>query len=804
MPLINFITTRLTSLTTHQPAEARTRRAVYVLSLAAPLALALACTVSVEAQTRATPRPAARSAAAPQSADALLIRILAAEDARRWDVDLASLLDSRAAATRSRVALAAGRIGDERAVAPLARLLRTDADEGVRVMAAFALGEIESPAAADALLEALRANRSFVVRARAVEALGKIAAALPDGNEIRRASIGDAMLGALNAPTPVAATAASGTARTAPRAPRRESAVTLNAAQTDFILAALTAALRARPANASQSVQRHLTSPNAEVRATALNTLARLRVSDANEVVRPLLNDADPIVRANAARVLGAAEDRQSLDALIARMKDDTDERVRVSAIRALASIKDARAAAPLGERFDLLLANYRAARGERRVVFYPAEASELLELSTALGGLLANTSDAAAQTSLRALRETGRLRAPEIEVALARIAPVPYLRDPFVIRVTDAPANSGFGTVASIAEGLGEVARVTGGSEGTDGNTNVSLRADALIRLLQMLDAPGLPAPARPTVLRALAAFDQAELLQKLTTELTKGDIFTRATAAELLGEAAAMENATPATRLAVTQALIAALPRALVDAEPDAAVAILNALAQMPASPVTTTALESALAAKDYIVRRRAAALLEARNPGRAAAYRVRVGAVATQFDTEDYQRALARRSKRVLANVVTDKGAFTIELLPDVAPLTVDNFVQLAQKGFFNNITFHRVVPNFVAQTGDPRGDGNGSPGYQIRDEINTVPYARGAIGMALSGKDTGGSQWFVTHSPQPHLDGGYTVFGNVISGMDVVDRLVRGDRLARITVTETERPTRRAAPRTRSTR
>ena len=143
-------------------------------------------------------------------------------------------------------------------------------------------------------------------------------------------------------------------------------------------------------------------------------------------------------------------------------------------------------------------------------------------------------------------------------------------------------------------------------------------------------------------------------------------------------------------------------------------------------------------------------------------------------------------------VRAVVNTDTGAFTIELLPDDAPLNVDNFVQLAERGYFNNITFHRVVPNFVIQGGDPRGDGNGGPGYQIRCEINEVSYDRGAVGMALSGKDTGGSQWFVTHSPQPHLDGGYTVFGRVVEGMDVVDRIARGDHIRSINVTESAIP------------
>ena len=133
-----------------------------------------------------------------------------------------------------------------------------------------------------------------------------------------------------------------------------------------------------------------------------------------------------------------------------------------------------------------------------------------------------------------------------------------------------------------------------------------------------------------------------------------------------------------------------------------------------------------------------------------------------------------------------MTTTKGSFTIELLPEAAPLTVDNFVQLAQREYFRNVTFHRVVPNFVIQGGDPRGDGNGGPGYAIRCEINQLMYDRAALGMALSGKDTGGSQWFVTHAPQPHLDGGYTIFGRVVAGMDVVDRIVRGDVIQSIVI------------------
>jgi peptidyl-prolyl cis-trans isomerase B (cyclophilin B) len=109
-------------------------------------------------------------------------------------------------------------------------------------------------------------------------------------------------------------------------------------------------------------------------------------------------------------------------------------------------------------------------------------------------------------------------------------------------------------------------------------------------------------------------------------------------------------------------------------------------------------------------------------------------------------------------------------------------------LAKNGFYDGLNFMRVVPNFVIQGGDPRGDTNGGPGYQIRCEINRVEYGTGYVGMALSGKDTGGSQFFITHSPQPHLDGGYTIFGRVVSGMDVVNRIARGDVIERIEILE----------------
>jgi cyclophilin family peptidyl-prolyl cis-trans isomerase/HEAT repeat protein len=143
-------------------------------------------------------------------------------------------------------------------------------------------------------------------------------------------------------------------------------------------------------------------------------------------------------------------------------------------------------------------------------------------------------------------------------------------------------------------------------------------------------------------------------------------------------------------------------------------------------------------------------------------------------------------AMEDRAPIARIETDRGTIELVLFAADAPVTVHNFVSLAKRGYFDGQQFHRVVPNFVIQAGDPRGDGNGGPGYAIRDELNPHRYLRGTLGMALSGPNTGGSQFFVTHSPQPHLDGGYTVFGQLRDGGEVLDRIVQGDRIVRITI------------------
>lgn len=132
-----------------------------------------------------------------------------------------------------------------------------------------------------------------------------------------------------------------------------------------------------------------------------------------------------------------------------------------------------------------------------------------------------------------------------------------------------------------------------------------------------------------------------------------------------------------------------------------------------------------------------------------------------------------------KKYIATIVTEKGDIVIELFAKDAPKTVNSFVFLAREGFYDDVTFHRVIPGFMAQGGDPTGTGAGNPGYQFQDEFNQHSHATGIISMANSGLNTNGSQFFITYSPQPGLDGRHTVFGRVIEGMEVLNRLTPRD-------------------------
>jgi cyclophilin family peptidyl-prolyl cis-trans isomerase/HEAT repeat protein len=191
----------------------------------------------------------------------------------------------------------------------------------------------------------------------------------------------------------------------------------------------------------------------------------------------------------------------------------------------------------------------------------------------------------------------------------------------------------------------------------------------------------------------------------------------------------------------------------------------------------------LRGLLQDRDPVVRRVAADLIEQKLK------KPRPQFTPLPADRSDYAQIVEWTRQQHTATIHMTRGRIEIALLTQDAPITTWNFAQLSRNQFFDNTSFMRVVPNFVIQGGDPRNDMEGSPGYSIRDEINLQKYTRGAVGMALSGPDTGGSQFFITHSPQPHLDGGYTIFGRVTEGMNaVVDQTERGDRVEKITIDE----------------
>jgi cyclophilin family peptidyl-prolyl cis-trans isomerase len=146
-------------------------------------------------------------------------------------------------------------------------------------------------------------------------------------------------------------------------------------------------------------------------------------------------------------------------------------------------------------------------------------------------------------------------------------------------------------------------------------------------------------------------------------------------------------------------------------------------------------------------------------------------------TDYDWETFESI----SPQQIVRLKTTKGTISLQLLKYDAPFTVLSFYKLARKGFYNGLSFHRVVPNFVIQGGDPRGDGWGGPGYAIRSEYAFANFDRGMTGMASAGKDTEGCQFFIVHSPQPHLDGRYTVFAKVVEGLEVMEKIQVGDRI-----------------------
>ena len=708
----------------------------------------------------------------------VLVQISKAEDELRFDKTLENLMKSPDEKIRRRAALAAGRIGDEKAVPMLANLLEKDSN-AVSVTAAFAIGEIESIKGADAILKTLKNEKvAAEVRARATEAAGKIAAA--NAKDVKAVELGAAILDVLDAEI----------------RSRKFDKLT--------VLLGLTAVLRARPEEGDFVTAKFLTNTDARIRADAANTLSRLRAKNANEPLRAmLLADDDAIVRANAARALGAAEDKDAFTFLLEAAAEDEDSRARVSAIRSLGSLKNAEAADKLLARGEMLLTDYKISKSAN-----PDEKSELLEIAATLGRILPNLDIEKAVKFLNDFRETDFYQSPEIEIAFARIAPEKYVNNVFSLIEKEGffslenakKLNWRFGS--SVAQGFGEIAAL----ESNEKNNPVRRKAENFLGEALGLANGVLQGMAKqmkvkfepqniPDYLRAYALFKTGDLDKTLREYLKNEDVIVRATAAELLGEQPTTKENVEALNTAFDKSIAADKNYN------DAQLAMLSALVKLDKTQ-TASSLRNALDAADFLVRRHAAQLAKQNDLtvdfpniqnqiGTIKPYNSKTKTKLGQIlnTNADYIRAVSRKNGQAKAILTTDKGIFTIDLLPEDAPLTVDNFIKLARAKYFNGLAIHRVVPNFVVQDGDPRGDGNGGPGWQIRCELNMVEYERGAVGMALSGKDTGGSQWFVTHSPQPHLDGGYTVFGKVNeTDMKIVDNLARGDKILSVKIVE----------------
>jgi peptidyl-prolyl cis-trans isomerase B (cyclophilin B) len=144
----------------------------------------------------------------------------------------------------------------------------------------------------------------------------------------------------------------------------------------------------------------------------------------------------------------------------------------------------------------------------------------------------------------------------------------------------------------------------------------------------------------------------------------------------------------------------------------------------------------------------------------------------------------------SKTYRVTIESSKGTIELELYAEHAPKTVNNFVFLSREGFYDGVTFHRVIGDFMIQGGDPTGTGRGGPGYKFEDEFdgNPLTHETGVISMANAGPNTNGSQFFITHSPQPHLNGKHTVFGKVVKGKEVVDTIQQGDTMEKVEISE----------------
>ncbi|UCF41840.1 MAG: HEAT repeat domain-containing protein [Gemmatimonadota bacterium] len=486
-------------------------------------------------------------------------------------------------------------------------------------------------------------------------------------------------------------------------------------------------------------------SQSERVRLGAVYSLSRLRAIGGASALLSATEDESAEIRQLGVRVLtrayadSAGLDPDGVAGLVVQLLEDGDPGVRVNALRALGTYEDPRYAAAAADRISDPDPNVRV---------------QVLATLGRLGGTRAATILADhADDGVFAVRREALLGLARVDrsVAIRKAAAWILSEDDWRRRAVGAEALGVLGgdtAQAWLEEMVGDLdGRVAATAFGA------LARRDSVAASRFARDLLAHPDP----VVRTLAA----------------GEIQRTVHASEL-------------------DILVRAYGRAQDDRIPDARIAVVEALGALAAQgrgqriQVADRLLSEFAACDDYLVRRAAQQHL----PEVAQQWGPPFPA-ETGRDIDDY-RDIARRlvlpqqQGGVAPELIieTERGRITVSLFAADAPVTVNTLLELAGQHYFDGGAWHRVVPNFVIQDGDPRGDGWGGPGFAIRDEINRRRYGRGTVGMALSGPDTGGSQFFITHAPQPHLDGTYTVFGQVSDGMDVVDRIVQGDRIRTI--------------------
>ena len=479
--------------------------------------------------------------------------------------------------------------------------------------------------------------------------------------------------------------------------------------------------------------------------AWAAYALARGAIPEAAVYLRPLIEDPDPWVRGWAVRALGSVGTAADLGPLRPLLRDDEEGPV-IQALRAastLLALEEVAAPADWIGDLERLMTDPRPG-----VRITAMEASGAWLPQSRLGARLVeryeNGSPRERQVALLALAAA----ADPVAAELTRKAAVDS--DPQVRRRAAA---------AAVELGMAELVLAM------MSDPYVAVRADAISALLDSELRPG-------SEIATLAIVDASAAVRVVALRwLVDHPELT----AERIVQALAPAGDDDRVDLETTVVRALAARAGTVDAE---AALILETLERLGRGEEFLVRREVGLALVDMGV-----------SP-------LEIGPASAVRTFAAYGEIALRTSRDRWVRMDTDHGPVTLRLTCPRAPLTCLSFLQLAVQGFFDGLTFHRVVPDFVVQGGDPSGGGWGGPGYSLRDEINRLRYETGTLGMAHSGPDTAGSQFFITLSPQPHLDGGYTVFGRVVEGMDVLHRLEQEDRITRIR--EVSAPSGPAAP------